>query len=303
MTPPIHLALVVEAPQVSRRAVAEIAAALQRQLVRDVAPIWEVYATIDAFVSLEHVPPGYWPILVGDNFPGVESVGIHLDRNGQPFALVEASPSWSLTASHEAIEMVVDPWGSRTVPGGSPMAGQGLVDILVEVCDPSGGARWAYTVNGYLVSDFCTPNYYDPVGAPGVRYSFTGALTGPRQVVEAATSRGAIRRPASGGSATGSIRASSVSRASGRSTRTAGPSVSGSTSGPPWSSSTPGRRETIQPSGTPTSGAPAPGLPHRRAPRRFAVAWRTSASAEVRAPATADRAWSTGPEGVSTVEP
>ena len=143
MTPPIHLALVVEAPQVSQRAVAEIAAALQRQLVRDVAPIWEVYATIDAFASLEHVPPGYWPILVGDNFPGVESVGIHLDRNGQPFALVEASPSWSLTASHEAIEMVVDPWGSRTVPGGSPMAGQGLVEILVEVCDPPGGAQWA----------------------------------------------------------------------------------------------------------------------------------------------------------------
>lgn len=193
MTPPIHLALVVEAPQVSRRAVAEVAAALQRQLVRDVAPIWEVHATIDAFASIEHVPPGYWPILVGDHFPGVESVGIHLDRNGQPFALVEASPSWSLTASHEAIEMVIDPWGNRTVPGGSPLAEtwpedhgpppQGLVDILVEVCDPSGGAQWAYTVNGYLVSDFCTPNYYDPIGAPGVRYSFTGALTGPRQIL------------------------------------------------------------------------------------------------------------------------
>ncbi|MBJ7456755.1 MAG: hypothetical protein JHC74_11910 [Thermoleophilia bacterium] len=180
----IHLALVVEAPQVSRRAVSEIAAALQRQLTRDVAPIWEVHATIDAFASLEHVPPGYWPILVGDHFPGVESVGIHLDRNGQPFALVEASPSWSLTASHEAIEMVTDPWGNRTVPGGSPMAGQGLVEILVEVCDPPGGAQWAYTVNGYLVSDFCTPNYFDPVGAPGVRYSFTGALTGPRQILE-----------------------------------------------------------------------------------------------------------------------
>ena len=180
---PINLALVVEAPQVPRRAVSEIAAALQRQLTRDVAPIWEVHATIDAFASLEHVPPGYWPILVGDNFPGVESVGMHLDQDGQPFALVEASPSWSLTASHEVIEMVVDPWGNRTVPGGSPMAGQGLVDILVEICDPSGGAQWAYTVNGYLVSDFCTPNYYDPVGAPGVRYSFTGALTGPRQVV------------------------------------------------------------------------------------------------------------------------
>jgi hypothetical protein len=183
MTPPIHLALVVEA-RVSARAVTEIAAALQRQLTRDVAPIWEVNATIDLFAALEHVPPGYWPILVGDHFPGVEAVGIHVDRSGQPFALVEASPSWSLTASHEAIEMVIDPWGNRTVPGGSPMAGQGLVEILVEVCDPSGGAQWGYTVNGYLVSDFCTPSYYDPVGAPGVRYSFTGALTEPRQVLE-----------------------------------------------------------------------------------------------------------------------
>jgi hypothetical protein len=188
MTPPIHLALVVEAPQISRRAVAEVAAALQRQLIRDVAPIWEVQATLDAFASLDHVPPGYWPILVGDHFPGVESVGVHLDRNGQPFALVEASPSWSLTASHEAIEMVIDPWGNRTVPGGSPMreegvGNQGLVEILVEVCDPSGDAQWAYTVNGYLVSDFVTPNYYDPVGAPGVRYSFTGVVAGPRQIL------------------------------------------------------------------------------------------------------------------------
>jgi hypothetical protein len=162
----------------------EIAAAIQRQLSRDVAPIWEVSATIDAFTALEHVPPGYWPILVADYVPGVEDIGMHLDQDGQPFALVEVSPSWSLTASHEALEMVTDPWGNRTVPGGSPMQGQGLVDILVEICDPVGGVTCAYTVNGYLVSDFVTPNYFDPLPAAGVRYSFTGALEGPRQVRE-----------------------------------------------------------------------------------------------------------------------
>jgi hypothetical protein len=178
----IHLALVVEAPTVSARATTEIAAALQRQLSRDVAPIWEVSATIDVFAALEHVPPGYWPILVSDNIPGVEDIGMHLDQDGQPFALVEVSPSWSLTASHEVIEMVTDPWGNRVVPGGSPMQGQGLVDILVEICDPVGGANCAYTVNGYLVSDFVTPNYYDPISAAGVRYSFTGAVGGPRRV-------------------------------------------------------------------------------------------------------------------------
>src|SRR5262249_33082099 len=33
------------------------------------------------------------------------------------------------------------------------------------------------------VSDFYTPRYFDPIQAPGVRYSFTGALTEPRQVL------------------------------------------------------------------------------------------------------------------------
>src|SRR5262249_60863709 len=37
--------------------------------------------------------------------------------------------------------------------------------------------------NGILVSDFYTPNYFDPVKAAGVRYSYTGALTEPRQVL------------------------------------------------------------------------------------------------------------------------
>ena len=230
MTPPIHLALVVEAPQVPRRAVMEIAAALQRQLIRDVAPIWEVNATIDAFASLEHVPPGYWPILVGDYFPGVESVGIHLDRNGQPFALVEASPSWSLTASHEAIEMVIDPWGNRTVPGGSPMAGQGLVEILVEVCDPPGGAQWALHGQRLPRLGLLHPELLRPGRRAGRPLQLHGRADRSRaRCSRAATSRGAIRRRASGGRPTGPS-GSSRSGTSDRSTRTGGRSGSGSTS-------------------------------------------------------------------------
>jgi hypothetical protein len=33
------------------------------------------------------------------------------------------------------------------------------------------------------VSDFYTPNYFDPVTASGVRYSYTGAITKPGQVL------------------------------------------------------------------------------------------------------------------------
>jgi hypothetical protein len=33
------------------------------------------------------------------------------------------------------------------------------------------------------VSDFITPRFYDPVVTPGTRYSFTGAITAPRQIL------------------------------------------------------------------------------------------------------------------------
>jgi hypothetical protein len=34
------------------------------------------------------------------------------------------------------------------------------------------------------VSDFYTPNFFDPLKSAGVRYSYTGALTAPRQVLD-----------------------------------------------------------------------------------------------------------------------
>jgi len=52
------------------------------------------------------------------------------------------------------------------------------------VCDPSEDTPFAYRVNGILVSDFYTPNYFDPVASPSVRYSFTGAIKAPRQVLK-----------------------------------------------------------------------------------------------------------------------
>src|SRR5439155_15221952 len=108
---------------------------------------------------------------------------VHSDKDGQPFALVRFNEGWPLTTSHEIIEMLGDPFGNRLIAGQSKKSGQGRVEYLVEVCDPSESSDYAYTVNGIAVSDFYTPNYFDPVKAQGVRYSYTGALTEPRQVL------------------------------------------------------------------------------------------------------------------------
>ena len=182
-----HLALVSESEAVLLPDVMRVAAALQKQASRDIAPAWEISATVDAFARLEDVPTDYWPMIIKDDIGYAHAAGIHLDQQGQPFSLITATDDidrWSLTASHESVEMLVDPFGNRVIAGDSVMAGQGRVNYLVEVADPSEAAQFGYSVNGVLVSDFYTPRYFDPFKAAGVRYSFTGAITEPRQVLE-----------------------------------------------------------------------------------------------------------------------
>lgn len=182
----VHTALVSETKTVSVKDVMIVAAALQKQAVRDLGPIWNISATVDPFERLEDVPLGYWPMIIRDDIDFQGAAGIHLDKDGQPFALITSSDSldgWSLTASHELCEMLVDPFGNRLVAGDSPKPDQGRVSFLVEVCDPSEAAEFAYTSNGVLVSDFYTPHYFDPAAATGVRYSFTDAIREPRDVL------------------------------------------------------------------------------------------------------------------------
>jgi hypothetical protein len=178
-----NLALVSEVDGHDPSDVARVAAALQRQASRDFGPIWQVDATVDAFPRLEDVPIGYWPMIVRDDIGEPGAAGVHLDKDGQPFALITMSDSWSLTASHEMLEMLADPFGNRVIPGRSPKRDQGRVEFLVEVADPCEAAEFAYTVNDILVSDFLTPHFYDPVQSEATRYSFSGAIKKPRTIL------------------------------------------------------------------------------------------------------------------------
>ena len=179
----LHVALVSEESAISPAELMAVAAALEKQVVRDFAPIWKVPATVTAFGSLDHLPLDYWPIIIKDDIGDPTAAGYHEDKDGQPFALVQYSDGWPLTASHELLEMLADPFGRRMVAGPSPKAGQGRVKFLVEVCDPCEGEQFSYTVNDIKVSDFYTPQFFDPVTAAGARYSFTGSLKQPRQVL------------------------------------------------------------------------------------------------------------------------
>ena len=173
-----------------------VAAALQTQVTRDFGPIWDVRAVVTPFLSLDDVPPQYLPIVLSDKSLPRGHHGFHLGADGRPFALVFRGKRWSVTASHELMEMILDPSGTLTVSAPSladecaangvkppGYTKQGMVEYLVEPCDPVEEVD-PYTIDGVEVSDFVTPAYYDSFGASGVRYSFLGSVTQPLEVCD-----------------------------------------------------------------------------------------------------------------------
>ena len=53
-----QLALVSESSQIAKADVQKVSAALQKQASRDLAPIWEISSTVDAFDKLKMCQPG-----------------------------------------------------------------------------------------------------------------------------------------------------------------------------------------------------------------------------------------------------
>ena len=174
--PPIQIALVpYEGVDPSPKEFLTVAAALQTQATRDVAPAWGVEGIIAPFWKLDDVPPGYFPLLLVNSVAGGH--GYHVPGQGLPMAVVqyERETAWSVLASHEMIEMLVDPWGNLTSSAWTPE--DGWRQYIVEVCDPCQDVF--YLIDDVPVADFVTPDYYDPSNTRDVRYSFTGALRAP----------------------------------------------------------------------------------------------------------------------------
>jgi hypothetical protein len=168
------------------------AAALNIQVMRDLPQYWNVQATVRYLSNPKAIPVGVWPILLVAKLPPGEG-GVHLTRKNQPYSLVIGTPGsndWTIDASHETLEMLVDPAGNRLqssraikISGKDTADTPGEFEYLVEVCDPCEANQYAYSINGIAVSDFITPHFYDPVVSSSTRYSFGGNITRPRQIL------------------------------------------------------------------------------------------------------------------------
>jgi hypothetical protein len=170
------------------------AIALNQQVTKDLPQYWSgIDAAVSVAPSLSAVPHGAWPVFLVEKLPpGVG--GYHLDKHNQPYSKVIASAkddTWTIDASHEIVEMLVDPYGNRMQSSqGIKIEGDGVADstgtygYLVEACDPCEANNFAYEIGGIAVSDFITPHFYDTSEAPGVFYSFRGNIKRPRQLLK-----------------------------------------------------------------------------------------------------------------------
>ena len=163
---------------VSPATLQQYAAALQQQVDNHLAPAWNVRADISVLAAGAVVPPDTLPLNIVDSLTG--QAGVHTDYRGQLSAEAVNDDQLSITLSHELLEMLVDPDGTRVkqAPDLDPYSGRQQVSYLVEVCDPC--AVYSYDIDGVPVSDFVLPSFYDPNATGPV--DFAGFLGRPLTV-------------------------------------------------------------------------------------------------------------------------
>ena len=177
-----HVALVSLTSDVSRRSFLQAAAAIQKQITRDFTPIWGLPATVDAFEDLASVPATITPSSSSatptrsrnscsspsagvrqdliDDFEG-SAVGTSPQRVHTPAVRAgRGVRQWSVTLSHEVLEMITDPFGNRLIAAAHPLDREQQVKYLLEVCDPC-QTMW-YPVNGVPVCGHLRPQVLRP---------------------------------------------------------------------------------------------------------------------------------------------
>lgn len=173
--------------------------AINIQIARDFEPYWGFGATLRLeghtarkgkqrfqFEPLDMRGDGVLYVL--DKF-NKDLAGAHdADFRGVPAGVVYLDVSrglkedWTVSLSHEALEMIGDPQINLVVQGPHPEEGDRDVFHWFEMCDAV--QAQTYPIDGIDVSDFVLPLYFTPSAEPGSRNNFMGALARGRTLFQ-----------------------------------------------------------------------------------------------------------------------
>lgn len=160
--------------------------ALQIQVSRDFAPIWGVDAQLN-FHPSKIAAAGSWQLVVLDDSDQADALGYHETTAdflplGKVFAKSDqlAGTLWTVTASHELLEMLGDPDINLTAEVDN--SDGSITFYAYEVCDAVEADSLGYAIGAIVVSDFVTPDWFSPLPLPGKPYDFMGHVTAPFQI-------------------------------------------------------------------------------------------------------------------------
>lgn len=178
--------------------------AINRQISQDFAPYWSFGATlrlegaIGEHPNLESLSDmrGDAVLYLVDGTNSIGATGWHTTNfKDIPYGLVflglceELHEPWSITLSHEALELLGDPMGNLLVQGGHPMDRRHKVYHLFEMCDAVQAEN--YLIDGVAVSNFVLPSYFSPGEQVGRRNDFLGRVQDGRTLLSFGMNPGA----------------------------------------------------------------------------------------------------------------
>lgn len=159
--------------------VASIVAALRYQVANHFRPHWNAGCSLRETSTIGRTA---WGLVFLDTSDQAGALGYHdLTAAGLPLGKVFAKDveldgmSASVTASHELLEMLADPWIDSAVQVGSSTF------YALEVADACESDEFAYEVMGELVSDFVLPAWFR-LGGSGP-FDYQSRITRPLELL------------------------------------------------------------------------------------------------------------------------
>lgn len=183
----VTLALIDESKGVTGGNLNSMALALEVN-ARHCAEAWgKTPPTVELWTSRQPLPMDFWPIwFVDDDSDSPSTLAQHFVTGGRPTGRVyvgnasglnEGRNSVCEAASHEAIEMVVNP----RLDQWRPMPGRPGWEVALEVADPV-QTHYTIEVDGtdWKVSNFVEPAWFD--GGDAKRVDYLDELEGPGDI-------------------------------------------------------------------------------------------------------------------------
>lgn len=158
-------------------------AAMQTFVTDHVAPVWGTPARL---VRTKTFRPGAWAMVFLDVADEPDALAYHdLTPDGLPLSKVfvrtiaDARASLTVAATHELVEMLVDPAVNLLTTGPDER-----LAYAYEVADPVEADALALRVGGFAMTDFVYPSYFETFHRPGsTRFDAGGHVRRPFQIL------------------------------------------------------------------------------------------------------------------------